>query len=226
MGMRAWQLDIGGRALRILLLAMPFAVIWSSVATAIEVDYVSVDAAQYGDFGRKLVQRDFRIRYDEELKSFSFYLSDGTTTFGFRLSRSEADTLVLKVAKYQKWNRKASEMGVTLEKEIGYVVCNLTAWAIGDDWSYGPKCEMVVQFVSEDSKVHKMAFLFPKLIALRNREETHTCEPIYFGWKSAAALARALDPESVAAWLKQQAELQSKQAVQQAKQKAIEDEFK
>jgi hypothetical protein len=184
-------------------------------AVAEESVYGQLKAAQYNEVWKNQFASDLLVRYDDTRGRLAFYSDETLTTFVFYLTRSEADSLARRIAKYQKWNRQATEKGVAIEKEIGTVDADFSGWRMGDEWSVGTSFAFNVSFFSQNTKVHQMVLSFPKLQSRSNEFDTHTAETLYFGWDEAAALAKLLQPGALDAWL-----------AKHKTQKAVEEEFK
>ena len=135
---------------------------------------------------------DFSIRYDTKTKELVCYASYESTKFGFALNRDQADSLISVIDKYKRWNLKASEMGVELEKEIAPVPVNRTLWRKGGEWFRGPKTDLTVYFFSQSEDTHQLVLTSPKLASSGN---AYQAEPLYFDWTNALELRRAIGPD-------------------------------
>lgn len=173
-----------------------------------------ITPTHFNDVWGEHIESKFQINYDEPDGEFIFYLSEAITTFAFSLTRAEADSLVSRVEKYKAWNIKASQKEVKLQKEIGTFKTKWTGWKLGDDWSFGPGCDVSIVFFSQTEDVHQLVFVFPKVTSRSNEYDTHKAETIYFGWDDAKLLGEVLAASAVDKWL-----------TDVKAQKALEDEF-
>ncbi len=157
----------------------------------------------YNDVWKRQYDMAARIDYDQEKKTFDFYIKENMYVTGFTLSRGQADTLIALIDKYKAWNLKASKKGVTLEKEIGKFETSGTFWKIGKgDWSFGYGVKSSATFFSQTKQTHQLVIFFPKFKSKYNEYSNHKPETIYFGFKEAMKLREALTDKSVQSFLK------------------------
>jgi hypothetical protein len=142
---------------------------------------------------------DFSIRYDTDTDELVFYTL-GDESFAFALDRAGADSLIAIADTYKRWNLKASNMSVELEKEIAPLGVGRTLWRRGDAWSHGPETEISAVFFSQSEKKHLLVLVFPELVSQAGSGSRHRPEALYFDWTNALELRRALEPDVVKAF--------------------------
>lgn len=186
----------------------------STTSQADAIKYTSeIVPKYYNDVWKQQYDMAMRIDYDEQKKSFDFYIQENLYLTGFTLTRDQADSLITLIDKYKEWNLKASKKGVTIEKEIGKFESSNTFWKIGNgDWSFGYGTDLSATFFSQTPKIHQLVVFFPKFKSKYNEYLTHKPETIYFSFEQAMKLRKALTKKSVQIFLekaKKQAEIES-----------------
>nr|WP_320049773.1 hypothetical protein [uncultured Desulfuromonas sp.] len=165
----------------------------------------------YNDVWKKQYDSATRIDYDPEKDTFDFYIKESLYLVGFTLSRAQANDLIQAIDKYKEWNIKASNKGVTLEKEISQFQSSGTFWQVGNgDWSFGDGVNISTQFFSLNTKVHQLVIFFPKFVSKYNQYSSHRPDELYFSYSEALKLRDALKPEEVSKFMvkaKKQAEI-------------------
>lgn len=146
----------------------------------------------YNDVWKTQSKLDFDIYYDEKKDVFDFYFKEPMYLSNFNLSRGQADKLIDYLDKYKEWNIKASNKGVKLEKEIGTIYTKSTAWRLGDSWHFGGGQAIRLSFFSQNTQKHQLVIQFPRLKDRNNSYSRHKPETLYFWYKDAMKLRKAL----------------------------------
>lgn len=111
--------------------------------------------------------------------------------------------------------KKASQKGVKLEKEIG-VLPQTTVWfKSGDSWEIDFSVVIHVKFFSQSTQKHQLIIYLETLTSADNKYITNQPEALYFWWKNVVAFEKAIIDESIEDYIN---EVQEKQN--------IEEEFK
>ncbi|WP_444919339.1 hypothetical protein ACJJID_00100 (plasmid) [Microbulbifer sp. CnH-101-G] len=169
----------------------------------------------YNDILKKQLVTGTRVDYDPEKDQFEFYIKQGISLVGFKLSRNQADSLIETIDKYQAWDQKAKKKAVTLEKEIAQVPTGEVYWRFGNgDWSFGPDANLRMVFFSQNTERHQLVMQFSKFVSSRNSYLGHNPQALYFDYDEALKLRDSLKKESVAQFI-----------IQAKNQAAIDAEF-
>lgn len=169
----------------------------------------------YNDILGGFVDQNMHLSYDTEDKKFLLYIDYMIWPIAIEFTDTLRITLLTYIEKYKEWNKKASQKGVKLEKEIG-VLPQTTVWfKSGDSWEIDFSVVIHVKFFSQSTQKHQLIIYLETLTSADNKYITNQPEALYFWWKNVVAFEKAIIDESIEVYIN---EVQEKQN--------IEEEFK
>jgi len=169
----------------------------------------------YNDILGGFVNQNMHLSYDTEDKKFLLYIDYMIWPIAIEFTDTLRITLLTYIEKYKEWNKKASQKGVKLEKEIG-VLPQTTVWfKSGDSWEIDFSVVIHVKFFSQSTQKHQLIIYLETLTSADNKYITNQPEALYFWWKNVVAFEKAIIDESIEDYIN---EVQEKQN--------IEEEFK
>ena len=198
----------------------------SAIARSDEIIYATMPVLRYNPALDGMESGSLSLAYKQLDNRIMIYSQESLTTFAFELSRAEADSMVQRIDKYSSWNKKASAMGAEITKDIGRVYAAMTAWDLGWRWTLGYGIDCTVEFRSLSPKVHRMIIQFPLAKSTLGPEYDHRGETLCLDWGAAQQLRMMLDRNVIDSLVAEANLAAAKQQALEAKQKAIEDEFK
>jgi hypothetical protein len=102
------------------------------------------------------------------------------------------------IEKYKKWNKKADKKGVTLQKEIGTFVSDISAFSIGKKWYFQRSPLLVsVNFFSQKKGVHQLALMTSKITSSSNEYVSDSPDVLYFDWKNVSILENTISEKNL-----------------------------
>ena len=163
---------------------------------------------------KQFFDSDVIVRFDNAKSETSIYFDDTICKPSFTLDSEKMLEFNSLLDKYFEWNKKATEKGVKIEKEIGRFTTNCY-FKYGDEW-YGPStAEVVLTFFSRSENQHELVVEITKLYSPTNNYITCAPSAQYFIFKSVKILRKFNSIDFI-----------QKKVKENDKQKSIESEFK
>lgn len=131
------------------------------------------------------------------------------------LKDTTRETLLEYIEKYKKWNRKATQKGVKLEKEIGVLPSTIVSFKLGDDWQSDYSARIHIIFFSQSTKRHQLIIDIDKLVSRDNEYITWKPEKLYLWWDEVVDFEKAINNKAIKKYINYVKKKQS-----------IEEEFK
>lgn len=169
----------------------------------------------YNDILGGFVDQKMHLSYDTEDDEFLLYVDYMIWPIAIQFTDTLRTTLLTYIQKYKEWNKKATEKGVELEKEIGILPLTKIWFKSGDTWARDNSAEIHTKFFSQSAKKHQLIIYFEILSSVYNEYNTHRPDALYFWWKDVIAFEKAINDRSYQKYIE---EIEKK--------KSIEDEFK
>jgi hypothetical protein len=166
----------------------------------------------YNDFLSNLIGQGMRLNYDTEQGTFLWYVDYTIFPVAIQFTDTVRHTLSGYIEKYKEWNKKASEKGLKVDKEIGELPATAVYFKYGDGWEKDSRATIHVKFFSQDAQKHQMIVYFETLESDYNEYTKHKPDALYFWWNDVVRFETAISENSVNQYL---SEVEKKQSIEE-----------
>ena len=173
----------------------------SSLAIAAEDDAVtlfSTTGQVYNSVWKNLQDRAVRMMSGGEQGTVLFAYMDYSGVVGVTLDAEGRSRVRKIIAKYIEWNRKATQKGVEITKEIGAVQSVPCAFPWASEFHIGLST-VRFGFYSMDTGDHRLSMSIDKVTSSKNQFVSTTPNTLYLEKKEASALLKALSEKVIRA---------------------------
>ncbi len=153
-----------------------------------------------------LSSESMSLAYDASNGDMVLKIKSYTETYALELNKKSRESLVSAINKYNKWNKKASDRGVKLSKEIVKIKPTKYTKFERDQTYLANGREFSVSFVSKSEKKHFLLFAFPKFASDNFSMLKFNLPSMVFSYKQANELKNALTDESIKKFFKNKSE--------------------
>ena len=149
-------------------------------------------------FGTKHV-KDVSISYSTEKDEYSIAFQGSIDAVVFVFKEAGELGLTNSISKYKEWNKKATDKGMTLTKNINKTTIYNAYFMQFGEW-HGGSGDVTYKFISESKKKHYMAIL--GTIQSDSNQFSKTSIQICLDYRQAIALQKALTVKSLEVYKK------------------------
>lgn len=161
----------------------------------------SLNANVYNDFISNFVEQGMRLNFDTDKSSLLWYVDYMMFPVAILFTDTLRHALAEHIEKYKDWNKKATEKGVKVDKEIGELPATTVWFKYGDDWEKDSNAKIHVKFFSQNSQKHQLIVYFEELESDYNEYTTHSPETLYLWWADVIAFENAISDTSAQQYL-------------------------
>lgn len=157
-------------------------------------------------------QQGMHLSYDTEIRQFLWYIDYTMLPIVVLLSDDVRDSTLEYISKYKEWNKKASQKGVKVDKEIGTLPPTTVWFKYGDVWHPDISAKIQIKFFSQSTQRHQLIVSLGTLESSYNEFISHQPDTLYLWWKDVIAFEKAIGDSAYREYLE---EVKRKQSIEE-----------